>query len=261
LKTRVSTYTATLLKRRWLSKKTFEITLSRPPTFEFKPGQRINLSADEHERDYSIISAPAESEIALCIRKVPGGMLSTLLSNAAIGTSLSFNGPYGYFTYHPSPRSAAFIATGTGIAPFCSMARSGISGYTLLHGVSLPEELYYAFLFQQSAKNYVACLSEPTTTRAAGGLDFSARGAKRQGREVPQSLRVEPGAKHPVWKTQPKKLPADSFQGKVTQYLAQHLESKAYDFYLCGRREMIREVTLLIDERFAGSLVYTELFY
>jgi hypothetical protein len=34
------------------------------------------------------------------------------------------------------------------------------------------------------------------------GLDFSAIGGKRQGREVPQSLRVQPGAKHPVWKTQ-----------------------------------------------------------
>jgi len=33
-------------------------------------------------------------------------------------------------------------------------------------------------------------------------LDFTAVGGKRQGREVPQSLRMEPGAKHPVWKTQ-----------------------------------------------------------
>ncbi len=44
--------------------------------------------------------------------------------------------------------------------------------------------------------------AESTTTRTAGGLDFTAVGGKRQGREVPQSLRVEPGAKHLVWKTQ-----------------------------------------------------------
>jgi hypothetical protein len=43
---------------------------------------------------------------------------------------------------------------------------------------------------------------ESTTTRLAGGLDFTAIGGKRQGSEVPQSLRVKPGAKHPVWKTQ-----------------------------------------------------------
>ena len=39
---------------------------------------------------------------------------------------------------------------------------------------------------------------ESTTTRIAGGLDFTAIGGKRQGRVVPQSLRVKPGAKHPV---------------------------------------------------------------
>ena len=44
--------------------------------------------------------------------------------------------------------------------------------------------------------------SESTTTREAGGLDFTATGGKRQGREATQSLRVEPGAKHPVWKAQ-----------------------------------------------------------
>jgi copper chaperone CopZ len=44
--------------------------------------------------------------------------------------------------------------------------------------------------------------SESTTTRKAGGLDFTAKGGKIQGSEVPQSLRVEPGAKHLVWKTQ-----------------------------------------------------------
>ena len=40
------------------------------------------------------------------------------------------------------------------------------------------------------------------TTRKAGGLDFTAIGVKRQRHGVPKSLRVEPGVKHPVWKTQ-----------------------------------------------------------
>ena len=45
-------------------------------------------------------------------------------------------------------------------------------------------------------------LFESTTTRTAGGLDFTAIGGKRQGRGMPQSLRVEPGAMHQVLKTQ-----------------------------------------------------------
>ena len=46
------------------------------------------------------------------------------------------------------------------------------------------------------------CLDESTTRHTAGGLDFNAIGGKRQWREVPQSLRVKPGAMYPVWKTQ-----------------------------------------------------------
>ncbi|MGD9225182.1 MAG: cation-translocating P-type ATPase [Desulfobacterales bacterium] len=53
-------------------------------------------------------------------------------------------------------------------------------------------------------------LCESTTTRTAGGLDFTAIGGKKQGREVPQSLRVEPGATHPVWKTQSDVLQKES---------------------------------------------------
>jgi hypothetical protein len=48
----------------------------------------------------------------------------------------------------------------------------------------------------------MTAVSESTTIRIAGGLDFTAKGGKRQGREVPQSLRVKPGAKHLAWKTQ-----------------------------------------------------------
>jgi NAD(P)H-flavin reductase len=51
------------------------------------------------------------------------------------------------------------------------------------------------------------------------------------------------------------------FEGRVTDYLRRHLPPVSYDFYLCGRREMIRDVTLLVDERFEGSFIYTETFY
>ena len=219
LKIRIQQYRTTLLKRKWLSSKTFEIILSLPPGFSFKAGQRIRLSLNGHERDYSLASAPGESELTLCIRKVTDGTLSTLLSVADIGKSILVSGPCGYFTYKTLSRPAVFVATGTGIAPFCSMARSGISGFTILHGVRLPNELYYASQLRSKARKYIACLSDS------------------------------------------KEQSANAFPGKVTEYLHRHLTPEAYDFYLCGRREMIRDVTLLIDERFPDSLVYTELFY
>ena len=51
------------------------------------------------------------------------------------------------------------------------------------------------------------------------------------------------------------------FQGRVTAYLQSRLKAGAYDFYLCGKGEMIREVILLVDDRFAGSRVFSEPFY
>ena len=219
LKPHASTRTTRLLKRQWLSDKTFEIILSRPAGFEFEPGQRIRLNIGKHARDYSIVSAPNASELTLCIRNVAGGKMSGLLSTAEIGKPFTIDGPYGYFTYKPSIRPAVFVATGTGIAPFCSMARAGVSDFIILHGVGLPEDLYYADQFNISAAQYVPCLTEA------------------------------------------KKLPSDAFKGTVTTYLDEHLPCSTYDFYLCGRREMIRDVTLLIDERFPDSLVYTEMFF
>jgi NAD(P)H-flavin reductase len=219
LKNLASIHAAVLLKRRWLSDKTFEITISNPPGFKFEPGQRISLSLGGHTRDYSIVSGTQETELTFCIRSVAGGKLSTLLSVAEKGTPLSIYGPHGYFTFRPSARPAVFVATGTGISPFCSMARSGIAEFTLLHGVHLVEDLYYANQFQQIARTYVPCVTEADQ-----------------------------------W-------PGVAFNGKVTEYLERRLPAGAYDFYLCGRNEMIRDATLLIDERFPDSLVYTEMFY
>jgi NAD(P)H-flavin reductase len=83
-------------------------------------------------------------------------------------------------------------------------------------------DLYYESLFRKTATLYVPCLSTLRDPREGA-----------------------PGA----------------FAGRVTGYLADHLTSGAYDFYLCGRGEMIRDVILLADQKFPDSLVYTEPFY
>ena len=212
-------YTAKLLARSWITDNTFELILSRPPEFQFEPGQRIRLIHENLERDYSLISAPGDSNMELCIRRIAGGAYSQLLADTRIGESLSFSGPHGYFLFYPSGRPAVLVATGTGIAPFCAMVRSGIKDFTLLHGIRSADEQYYAALIKARAKRYIACLSAGT------------------------------------------RLPPESFRGRVTDYLNNELPEGVYDFYLCGRSEMIRDAIAIIDIRFKGSLVYTEIFY
>lgn len=206
------------MKHRWLSKKTFEIKLRRPKAFNFRPGQRISLKYKNLERDYSLASAPDDSHLTLCIRYVESGQLSQILGDTEIGTRLSFYGPYGYFTFKPSPRPAVLVATGTGIAPFRSMVRSGVVPEFILHGVETSADLYYAKELQPGSGSYVPCLSQSRKSQTY-------------------------------------------FKGRVTDYLGRHLPPKKYDFYLCGGQEMIRDVTLLVDEQFQDALIYTESFY
>jgi hypothetical protein len=67
---------------------------------------------------------------------------------------------------------------------------------------------------------------ESTTTRKAGGLDFTARGGKRQGHAVPQSLRV--------WKTQIPDKTANQQPAILTnrQIIAQNVQKAAAKYSL-----------------------------
>ena len=218
MNSRAEHYSTQLLKRSWLSSKTFEIRLKKPPAFTFESGQRICLSHNNVARDYSLVCAPDDPDLVLCIRNVKGGVLSSELSTVPINSRIDFTGPDGYFVFKPSARPAVFVATGTGIAPFCSMVRAGVTEVMLIHGVATAADLYYASVFQSTVNRYIPCLSQ--AEQSADGI----------------------------------------FEGMVIDYLQQHLAEGRYDFYLCGRREMVRDVTLLVDEKFDGSYLFTELF-
>jgi len=56
-------------------------------------------------------------------------------------------------------------------------------------------------------------------------------------------------------------LPSGFRAGRVTDFIKRELPPATYDFYLCGGGGMIRDVVLLADERFPGSLVFTEEYY
>jgi benzoate/toluate 1,2-dioxygenase reductase subunit len=211
-----------LLGRRWLSRTAFELELGSPVPFKFLPGQRIRLVLGEAQRDYSLVSSPADETIRLCVRRVEGGIVSSSLAVMEPSTPLHFIGPLGYFIFRSTERLAVFVATGTGVAPFVSMSRAGTRDFLLLHGVRWTEDLFYESDLRRAAVRYIPCVS--------GGKEEET-------------------------------LPQDGFVGRVTQYLAHRLPKGHYDFYVCGRGDMIRDVTRLVDERFPGSLLYSETFY
>lgn len=211
-------FSTQVLHRRWLSGRAFELTLSRPKGFDYRPGQFIRFMTEELQRDYSLASGPREDSLSLCVRYKPEGRFSSFLAGVPEGDMLEFTGPHGYFTYHVSPDQAVFVATGTGIAPFVSYARCGARGYILLHGVHEPDDLYYREELASAALEYIPCFSRP----------FDAG-----------------------------KFP-EACVGHVTKCLLERVPEGPYTFYLCGQREMIRDITYLIDDHFPGSLVYSE---
>lgn len=220
--TEAGKFASRLLSRTWLSNDTFQVEIERPAGFRFDPGQGIRLSLGALQREYTLVSGPDDERLALCIQRLPRGVLSPALAVMNIGSSFSLSGPHGYFTFQGSQAPSLFVATGTGIAPFVSMARAGVRGFTLLHGAATEADLHYRSVVQAAAGLYVGCLSRGAT--------------------------AEPARK---WK----------FSGRVTGYLKDRLSPGVFDFYLCGRREMVRDVVSIVDDRFAGSRVFFEIFF
>jgi ferredoxin-NADP reductase len=108
-------------------------------SFDFTPGQFVTLDLPIHEkparrwRSYSIASWPDGTNVfELVIVLLEGGAGTTYLFNEVKeGSELMFRGAQGVFTLpQPIDRDLFFICTGTGIAPFRSMAH-----YILDHNI------------------------------------------------------------------------------------------------------------------------------
>ena len=102
-------------------------------SFDFEPGQFVTLDLPIHEkpnkrwRSYSIASWPDGSNVfELVIVLLEGGAGTTwLFNNVEVGSELVLRGPQGVFTLDEEnySKDLFLICTGTGIAPFRSMAQ------------------------------------------------------------------------------------------------------------------------------------------
>ena len=111
----------------------FWIQITELPKFDFKPGQFVTLDLPIHEkpnkrwRSYSIASWPDGTNIIeLCIVFLDQGAgTSYLFNEVKEGSQLTLRGPVGVFTLKEEnlQQDLFLICTGTGIAPFRSMAQ------------------------------------------------------------------------------------------------------------------------------------------
>jgi ferredoxin--NADP+ reductase len=128
----------------------------------FNPGQVVKITVDVTlpPRIYSVCSGNDEDEIRVLFNIKEDGILTPRLAGVIPGMKIGATKPYGSF--RDSKKPAWWIATGTGIAPFYSMFRSGLSeNKTLIHGVSHLSQFYFEDELEWAmGERYIRCCSQ-----------------------------------------------------------------------------------------------------
>lgn len=140
-----------------ISPEVFLLSVKR--RFDFIAGQVVKLAVDRQEppRIYSICSGNKEDELRILFNIKNDGYLTPRLASLRPGDTVMISQPYGGFRGFDGP--GWWIASGTGIAPFYSMLRSGQGEHkVLLHGVSYLNQFYFQEeLTRVLGENYRRC--------------------------------------------------------------------------------------------------------
>lgn len=209
---------AQLVERREIAPNTLHLEFESDWNAAFVPGQFLSLTQrfgdDEITRAYSIASEPEGHRFALCANLVPDGHFSPFLFHLRNGEEIEFKGPYGAFILRRPVSDSIFVATGTGIAPFRSILRSKLrefpeTRFTLIFGVRYEEGLLYHDEWLRTAREHPNFDYRPTLTRPPAGW------AERTGRVQRHTL--------------------DALG-----------ERRDVDVYICGLREMVDDLRLML---------------
>ncbi len=135
--TTIGTVESIIWKKQWADK-LFSFRLTRPKGFKFVPGQfaRIGLPGADGAilwRPYSIASATSDSFLEFFSVVVDGGQFTTKLGACNVGDGvhldpiaqgfLTAERFFGSSPFESDARDLWLFATGTGLAPFISMAQ------------------------------------------------------------------------------------------------------------------------------------------
>lgn len=228
-----------VLRNDYITPTVFEIDFKiDTDAFHFDAGQFIMVKFKDIDnpektlsRAYSILSAPENRVITLCVKLVEGGKGTNYLTGLKKGDSVDLTGPYGKFVYKTQkPRTPFFISTGTGIAPYVSMIESKKfqenppSRGVCLFGVRTEDEILYQHYFSKNEKfEFVPTVSRP--------ID-------------------------PNWQ---------GFKGRVTHYLQEQPDNRDWtleDYYICGGNDMIKEVKdFLLKKGVPKDQIFQEIYF
>lgn len=174
----------TLLKRIDVTDNLLRLEVSRPPGFDYTPGQHVKLGMRGVLRNYSLVSAPHQAHLEFFVELFPGGRLSRHLRAATPGTAMSLGKrAKGRLAVDARYSNQLLVGTVTGIAPYVSFVRHhlahgtvahGRRRFIILHGASYASELGYADELAELARQhpetvvYAATVSRSQSPENAG---------------------------------------------------------------------------------------------
>ena len=149
----------------------------------FTAGQYINIVLDDGERRaFSFANPPQQDDrIDLHVRRVPGGRFTGhVFSQAKVGDTLRFEGPFGEFTLQESVHPILFVAGATGFAPIKSIvedafARRVARQMWLYWGVRKRSDLYAIELAEQWQREHDNLHFVPVLSDADPGDGWTGR--------------------------------------------------------------------------------------
>jgi ring-1,2-phenylacetyl-CoA epoxidase subunit PaaE len=134
----------------------FDVPPHLKDEYRFHPGQHLTLRRDcegaDVRRSYSICTGLDDDELRVAIKKVEGGLFSTLCNESIRpGESIEVMTPQGRFGIVPdagAARNYLAIAAGSGITPVLSLLRSILtrepkSQFTLIYGNRTSKDILF----------------------------------------------------------------------------------------------------------------------
>src|ERR1700746_1734973 len=179
----VSAYASKLLNRAGVAEGTMAFHFEKPPGFDFKPGQSVDLTllnppetdSEGNIRTFSVVSAPFEDRLMFATR-MRDTAFKRSLKKVPLGTVVKMDSAMGSFTLHKnSAKPAVFLAGGIGITPFSSIVRQADPDRTshklcLFYSNRRPEDAPFVEVLQNLEKTnpnfcFIATMTEMSRSK------------------------------------------------------------------------------------------------
>ena len=228
-------FTAQLRDKRQLTDRYVQyfFELVTPNILEFSAGQymSVQVSPTGDRRSYSIVSAPTITHgFELLIDHEPAGLGAHYFESLQIGDEIKALGPLGLFQLDHTEPSYAFVATGSGVAPFRSMILQLLQQQqtdkqiTLYWGLRQVTDLFWQAEFQELVQSFSNFRFHPTLSQG------------------------------------PQEWPL--CRGRVTDCLSIHDIDVRAGYYLCGATAMITDVkAILLGRGILETAIHHEKFF